>query len=76
MARRRKQPRTKSRRRGPDRIPPDQADTLPDLVEYGGELMFAVGFTSGGAPFGPRVEIIDGELRFPDEPVDSDAGVW
>jgi hypothetical protein len=33
--------------------------------------------TSGGAPFGPRVEIVDGELVFPDEPppdVDSKLG--
>jgi hypothetical protein len=28
----------------------------PDVVEYGGELILAAGFTSGGAPFGLTVE--------------------
>jgi len=47
-------------------------DPLEDVFECGGELIFAVGFTPGGAPYGPRVEIVDGELRFPgdDEPLD------
>jgi hypothetical protein len=48
------------------------------VFESGGELFLAVGYTPGGAPFGPRVEIVDGELIFPDElPVDVDtvAGV-
>jgi hypothetical protein len=37
-------------------------------------LFLAVGYTPGGAPFGPRVEIVDGELVFPDElPVDVDS---
>jgi hypothetical protein len=46
-------------------------DPLEDVFEYGGELIFAVGFTPGGAPYGPRVEIVDGELRFQDdEPLD------
>jgi hypothetical protein len=49
-------------------------DPLRDVVAYGDELIFAVGTTPGGAPFGPRVEIVDGELRFPDdEPYDPDA---
>ena len=39
------------------------------MLESGGELYLAVGYTPGGAPFGPRVEIIDGELTFPDEPL-------
>lgn len=42
-------------------------DPLEDVFEHGGELIFAVGFTPGGAPYGPRVEIVDGELRFPDD---------
>ena len=51
-------------------------DPLKDVFESGGELFLAVGYTSGGAPFGPRVEIVDGELEFPDElPVDMDAVV-
>ena len=49
-------------------------DPLEDVFESGGELFLAVGYTPGGAPFGPRVEIVDGELTFPDEqPVDLDA---
>ena len=38
----------------------------------GGEVIFAVGFTLGRAPFGPCVEIVDGELRLPDGRVDVD----
>lgn len=45
----------------------ERIDPLEDVFEYGGELIFAVGFTPGGAPYGPRVEIADGELRFPDD---------
>jgi hypothetical protein len=55
----------------------DPRDPLEDVFESGGELFLAVGYTPGGAPFGPRVEIVDGELVFPDEPpvdVDSMAG--
>jgi hypothetical protein len=47
---------------------PEPRDPLDDLFESGGELFLAVGYTPGGAPFGPRVEIVDGELVFPDEP--------
>jgi hypothetical protein len=47
---------------------PEARDPLDDLFESGGELFLAVGYTPGGAPFGPRVEIVDGELMFPDEP--------
>lgn len=72
MARRKKQSRAKSHRRRPDRVPAEQPDLLTDVVEYGGDLIFAVGFTSCGVPYGPRVEIVDGELRFPEEPVDPD----
>jgi hypothetical protein len=46
----------------------EPSDPLEDVYESGGELFLAVGYTSGGAPFGPRVEIVDGELVFPDEP--------
>jgi hypothetical protein len=60
-------------------------DPLEDIFESGGELFLAVGYTRGGAPFGPRVEIVDGELTFPDElsvdvdavaSVDDDGFVW
>ena len=46
---------------------PEPYDPVDDVVEVGGELFLAVGYTPGGAPFGPRVEIVDGELVFPDE---------
>ena len=37
------------------------------LVECGGDLYFAVDFTSGGLPIGLRVERLEnGELRFPE----------
>lgn len=42
-------------------------DPLEDVFECGGELYFAVGFTPGGVPLGLRVEIVNGELRFPDD---------
>jgi hypothetical protein len=46
-------------------------DLLDDVFESGGDLFIAVGYAPGGAPFGPRVEIVDPELVFPDElPVD------
>jgi hypothetical protein len=48
---------------GPGLLP----DPLSDVVDYGGALILAVGCTPGGTPFGPCVEIVDGELRFPDE---------
>jgi hypothetical protein len=75
MARRAKQRRTQARRRRREHAAnTDRVDPLEDVVEYAGQLIFAVGFTPGGAPFGPRVEIVDGELRFPDEePLDLDA---
>jgi hypothetical protein len=62
-----KQRRRKSRGKPRDRAALDRLDPLRHVVEYGGELIFAVGSTPGGAPFGPRVEIVDGELRFPEE---------
>lgn len=52
---------------------PESRDPLEDVFDSGGELFLAIGYTPGGAPFGPRVEIVDGELVFPDEsPVDVD----
>jgi hypothetical protein len=48
-------------------------DLLEDVFESGGVLFLAIGCTPAGAPFGPRVEIVDGELHFPDEqPLDMD----
>ena len=45
-----------------------------NVLESGGELFLAIGYTPGGAPFGPRVELVDGELTFPDElEIDLDA---
>lgn len=31
---------------------PEPVRETPDLVEWGGQLMFVVGWTSGGAPYG------------------------
>ena len=77
MARRAKPRGRKSRpRRGDRAANAERPDPLEDVFEYGEELMFAVGFTPGGAPYGPRVEIVDGELHFPDdEPLDLDAEI-
>ncbi len=49
-------------------------DPLEDcLVECGGDLYFAVDFTSGGLPIGLRVERLEnGDLRFPDLDDDPD----
>ena len=55
---------------------PEPRDPLEDVFESGGELFLAIGYTPGGAPFGPHVKIVDGELAFPDEPpVDIDSEV-
>ncbi|MGO9972549.1 MAG: hypothetical protein ACLP01_07045 [Solirubrobacteraceae bacterium] len=48
---------------------PEPRDPLEDLFESGGELFLAVGYAPGGAPFGPRVEIVGGEFVFPDDPL-------
>jgi hypothetical protein len=76
MARARKR-RTSKRRSSPRRVgpgTPEPRDPLEDVFESGGDLFLAVGYTPGGAPFGPRVEIVNGELVFPEEsPVDVDA---
>jgi hypothetical protein len=50
------------------------SDPLDDcLVECGGDLYFAVDFTSGGLPIGLRVERLEnGDLRFPDLEGDPD----
>jgi hypothetical protein len=49
-------------------------DPLDDcLVECGGDLYFAVEFTSGGLPIGLRVQRLEnGDLRFPDLEDDPD----
>ncbi len=31
----------------------------PDLIEWGGHVMFVVGRTSGGAPYGPGWEEVE-----------------
>jgi hypothetical protein len=67
VARRSKQPRTE-RRRQREEVPKSEGiNPLEDVFESGGELYLAVGYTPGGFPFGPRVEVVDGELRFPDD---------
>jgi hypothetical protein len=43
------------------------------VVECGGELWFPVDYTPGGFPIGIRVEVVDGELCFPDLEGDSEA---
>ena|SRR5215471_4182615 len=35
---------------------PEPVPETPDLIEWGGHLMFVVGCTSGGAPYGPSEE--------------------
>lgn len=49
--------RGRARRLGADTARPVEADGLvgDGWVEWGGELIWAVGFTEGGAPFGLRV---------------------
>lgn len=57
MTRRRATPRSpRASRRGRRPVePPDAVDLQSEgWVEYGGELIWAVGFTAGGAPFGLR----------------------
>ena len=45
----------RSHREGPD--PGGVEDGLPDgWLEWGGELMFVTGFTSGGVPYGVRLQ--------------------
>src|SRR5579859_2728608 len=52
------------------RRPPEPSQAPPCLVEWGGELIFAVGQTSGGVPFGlEEVEDI-----FDQEKIDSLSG--
>jgi hypothetical protein len=49
------------RRRLEDEVERTEAQRLADdgWVEWGGELIWAVGFTSGGAPYGLRVSDFD-----------------
>jgi hypothetical protein len=63
---RRRSRRSESRRRVERQIS-EPRDLLEDVFESGGDLFLAVGYTPGGFPFGPRVEIGDGQLVFPDE---------
>src|SRR6266536_737407 len=35
---------------------PEPVQETPDLIEWGGHLMFVVGCTSGGTPYGPSEE--------------------
>ena len=46
------------RRHGNHRAEPEESEAgLPDgWMEWGGELMFVAGFTSGGAPYGVRLQ--------------------
>jgi hypothetical protein len=38
---------------------PEPVHETPDLIEWGGRLMFVVGYTSGSAPYGPIVEELE-----------------
>ena len=51
----------RARRLGGETARPIEADGLvgDGWVEWGGELIWAVGFTEGGAPFGLRVDDFD-----------------
>jgi hypothetical protein len=53
--------RRRGRRRLDEDVEPTEAQRLADIgwVEWGGELIWAVGFTSGGAPYGLRVSDFD-----------------
>jgi hypothetical protein len=64
-AKRRRRRGDRQRRRGP--VDDARLDVFADVVECGGQLYLAQGFTPAGFPFGPRVEIVDGELRFLDD---------
>jgi hypothetical protein len=68
-----RRPKRRKARRPPRRlkgaaVPGAVTDLLDGcLVECGGDLCFAVDFTSGGLPIGLRVERLEnGELRFPE----------
>jgi hypothetical protein len=52
----------------PRQAPTAAGDPFFDVVEWGLDLIMVTGFTPGGAPFGPRVAIVDGEITFIDEP--------
>jgi hypothetical protein len=39
--------------------PASEVDEWPDIIEWGGELMYVAGWTSGGAPYGVPVEGFD-----------------
>lgn len=57
--------RRRRNRRANARAPIEDTIAIPGLVEYGGHLIFAVDFTSGGAPIGlqaddPEEECFDG----------------
>jgi hypothetical protein len=41
------------------RQPPQPVQETPDLIGWGGQLIFVVGYTSGGAPYGPSEEEVE-----------------
>lgn len=48
--------------------PKDAAEAVDEgWVEYGGELIWAVGFTPGGAPFGLSAEEFGADPRYQDD---------
>jgi hypothetical protein len=68
MARRAEKRRDRRHKRGGKAVAPNGAiDPLDGVVEFGGDLYFVVDWTPAGFPIGPRVEIVDGEMRFLDD---------
>jgi hypothetical protein len=44
-------------------LQPVHIQETPDLIEWGGHVMIVLGFTSGGAPYGPSEEEEEMEMR-------------
>jgi hypothetical protein len=53
----------RSGRRRRKTISPVEADPTVDWIEWGGQLIFAVDFTAGGAPIGPTWDEIEAMLE-------------
>lgn len=73
--------RRKSRRRAARQTELTEAERLAEIgwVEWGGELIWAAGFTEGGAPFGLRACELDPAERQAmglEDAVPASAGAW
>lgn len=62
MARKRKTKGRRSAERDPTMSPWAEDIGLPGLIEYGGELIYAVDFTPGGTPIGLAVRSLEAYL--------------